>query len=358
MALGLSGSFGAAAAQQALRTLDLDRLKKAQIEFDNQQTGIENSFRERQLADMEADTALATKRLGFEMSPVDAPIVPKIQGGLMGANGQRVMRGIHPITGEVIFEQPEWTAPEKPPTPENLTPFEKWAGLPPDQKAAMLKDRVAWERANDTPQQTGAGGMSETGRFGATMRLAQDWEKASTDARTMRTVSGRMNRALAALKSGDASAVAPASEAIQVIFQKILDPTSVVREGEFTRSKLTQSTLNRMRGALDKLVTGGTGIPLSELAAYAALAHEFTDAANEDVARIRSNATTRAQRFGLNPDDIFLDDVGIVKSPAAPPRGAGLPPMQPVGSRESVGASRPSAPAKVIRYDANGNIIR
>jgi hypothetical protein len=158
---------------------------------------------------------------------------------------------------------------------------------------------------------------SPTSMLGAAMRMSDDWDQTSKDARTMQRVLGQMDRAVAALNSGDQSAIPAAAEAVQVMFQKILDPTSVVREGEFARSLLTQPFTNRVRGALDRLTKGGTGIPISELQQYAELAKQFGAAAAQDLGRQRQLYSERAERMGLNPADIFMNDIGAKPAAAA-----------------------------------------
>ena len=57
-------------------------------------------------------------------------------------------------------------------------------------------------------------------------------------------------------------------------FQKILDPTSVVRESEYARSSSGLSMFERVKGAAEKLGKGGAGVSVSELQAFARLADE------------------------------------------------------------------------------------
>jgi hypothetical protein len=160
MALGLSGSFGARAAQEALRQLQGDRIAEEQRGIENQQVGLENQFRERQLADMEADTDLALQRLAMELSPVS--VTPKIQGGMLSTDGRRVLQGLHPITGDVMFERPEFVAPEKPPTAGQTTDYgdflARWANAKGKTMATLtaadeVQARREWGQADDRPPQ-------------------------------------------------------------------------------------------------------------------------------------------------------------------------------------------------------------
>jgi hypothetical protein len=369
MGLGLSGAYGAAEAQKALRVLEQDRQQKELIGLQRIQQEFENSIALQKLTeDLTAgqhSRGLATnadQRAGTRLEKIELPDADRdaaAHGMDMRLKGQTAdlgdarMGAINALPSEVrtkalvpnLDDQDVFT-------PDQLKARGEAAGAAsgaasraaftgggkdviagtdgPDGlktlgQLRLINARGAWDQASQRS------GMTDSGKFNASLRLQKDWEEASKDARTMKTVVTRMNRAVAALDSGDNSAIPPAAESIQVIFQKILDPTSVVREGEFTRSLLTQPVINRMRGAIDRLVKGGTGIPINELKAYAELANQFTDAANEDAARIRQGTEGMATRHGINPADVFMDDVGVVK--AKPKAYAGETPRQTADGR-------------------------
>lgn len=79
------------------------------------------------------------------------------------------------------------------------------------------------------------------------------------DLQSLNTSFTNMNSVFQAYKSGQTSAAA-ADQALVVLFQKMLDPGSVVREGEFARTAAGQSIISRGEAYFTKLQEGGVGI--------------------------------------------------------------------------------------------------
>lgn len=63
-----------------------------------------------------------------------------------------------------------------------------------------------------------------------------------------------------ALQKGDTGSKASADQALITLFNKMLDPGSVVKEGEYARSAEGQSALTQAQGYLERLKQGGSGI--------------------------------------------------------------------------------------------------
>jgi len=51
--------------------------------------------------------------------------------------------------------------------------------------------------------------------------------------------------------------ISPKTQAIIVLFNKILDPGSVVREGEYDRAVVGQPIMDKIKSSLEKMTTGG-----------------------------------------------------------------------------------------------------
>lgn len=71
-------------------------------------------------------------------------------------------------------------------------------------------------------------------------------------------ITSAYNQALQAGKNKESKAAA--DQVLVVAFNKMIDPASVVREGEFARSTEGQSLINRLKGKADSVVNGGVGL--------------------------------------------------------------------------------------------------
>lgn len=176
-----------------------------------------------------------------------------------------------------------------------------------------------------TPQRdTGAGGrLSPAIESNIINRLTTQWDKANSTINDLKRQRDLMHTGLDAARKGD---MAAGSQAVLVTFQKILDPTSVVRESEYARSAAGQALAARIQGAFERIRSGGAGVPVSELEAFAALADQFVENATNsaNVNTIRGRVAATADRYGIPHDVIFG-----VEQPAGPPPAMVAPGAQP-----------------------------
>ncbi len=135
--------------------------------------------------------------------------------------------------------------------------------------------------------------------------LRNDYNQLAKPAREMQRQLGVMEEGMKAARAGQ---LAAGSQAVLVTFQKILDPTSVVRESEYARSGAGQSLLNRIQGAYDRLAKGGAGVPLTELENFANLAREMTRQQAQYAQSQRKTFEKTAIKHGLDPSEIFGDE--------------------------------------------------
>jgi hypothetical protein len=155
-------------------------------------------------------------------------------------------------------------------------------------------------------------------------RLNTQWGAANKTSKELNNQVRLMDAGLSAAEKGD---LAQGSQAVLVTFQKILDPTSVVRESEFARSAAGQSLLTRIQGAAEKLVKGGSGVPVTELRKFADLAREAVKAQQADMPGARKRIGAIADRYGIPHELIFEDQpssqaVPPARTPGAPPTPA------------------------------------
>lgn len=135
--------------------------------------------------------------------------------------------------------------------------------------------------------------------------------------REIRRQATMMEAGMDAARRGD---LAAGSQAVLVTFQKILDPTSVVRESEYARSASGQALMSRIEGAATRLAQGGAGVPLAELQKFADLANAFVSNAAENEGEVRQHYVDMANEFGLNPDLVVGRQAPT--EPAPSPAGA------------------------------------
>jgi hypothetical protein len=104
-----------------------------------------------------------------------------------------------------------------------------------------------------------------------------------------------------------------ADQALLVLMQKALDPQSVVRETEFTRSLLTQSWFNQLLGKLEQGVRGGGGLVDDERRKLIEVARKMYRGAEATYKLQRNNFSTLAQSelFQLDPEMVVMQDISI-----------------------------------------------
>lgn len=156
-----------------------------------------------------------------------------------------------------------------------------------------------------------------------TERLAKSWTDANSSGREMRRQLNLMETGLKRFRQGDKNG---GSQAVLVTFQKILDPTSVVRESEYARSAEGISLLGRIEGYADKLARGGAGVPDDELAAMVETARQMLAGMDGYAKTQRSRIDAMSQEYGIKPELIF----GL-EAPAG--GGGGVVIVAPDGSR-------------------------
>lgn len=196
-------------------------------------------------------------------------------------------------------------------TPERpLTGDAYLMSLSPEQQAALLKFKGQLAGAERAPRD--GGGISPAVESNIINRLTTQWDKANTTVNELKRQRDLMQTGLAAARKGD---MAAGSQAVLVTFQKILDPTSVVRESEYARSAAGQALLARIQGAAERLASGGAGVPVAELEAFANLADQFVQQAtsNQALQTVRGRIAATADRYRIPHDVIF----GVEPAPAA-----------------------------------------
>ena len=119
-----------------------------------------------------------------------------------------------------------------------------------------------------------------------------------------------MNKALQDARNAEASGETynPGSQGVLVTFQKMLDPTSVVRESEYARSSEGLSVISQLEGKIDQWKQGGAGVPVSELENFVNLANGFLTSYQDEQVDTLSRTRTQADNWGLNIENIITPE--------------------------------------------------
>ena len=119
-------------------------------------------------------------------------------------------------------------------------------------------------------------------------------------------------------------------------YMKMLDPGSVVREGEFATAQNAAGVPERILNVYNR-VRSGERLTENQRGSFKKQAEDLFNVAANDERRVRDGISRIARNYGLNTDNIFID--AQPSAPAAPERPAAPPP-----------AVRPSAaPAAPVR---------
>ena len=143
------------------------------------------------------------------------------------------------------------------------------------------------------------------------VKLAGNFEQYAKDSRSAQRQIGIMEQGYkAAVQAGfDGTSNNAPSQAVLVTFQKLLDPTSVVRESEYARSGDGQSLAQRMKGTIEKLQRGGAGVTQSELQNFYNLSQQLLKGYEAEQLNYARRIKTQADNYGLNIENILTPDV-------------------------------------------------
>lgn len=206
-----------------------------------------------------------------------------------------------------------WGAPRK--SPDEIaaeTKARREAELPFQQ---ALLTMGAGLRASSQPPSLNPNQVANQTRM-----LRQELSRATTGVREVRHQHQLMEAGMTEARKGNLNA---GSQAVLVTFQKILDPTSVVRESEYARSPQGLSIIQKMEGIIPRLTQGGPGVPIQELEKFAQLAKIFAVNAEKAAERASLPILMQADDLGIDRSRIVFNDEP--NTPSAPPsniRGA------------------------------------
>jgi len=210
-----------------------------------------------------------------------------------------------------------------PPTENNTSQYveqmSQWLGVSADAPLASLNyndvAQAIAKKESGTEFISGDGGgaldITDNQRINLETKLGNNFEryaKESRDAvRQISTINASMKKAEEDYNKGDS--INAVSQGVLVSFQKMLDPTSVVRESEYARSGDGQSLFQRIEGTYLKLKQGGAGVTLAGLKEFVKTANIFLDNYKQSQLNFAKRVEIQADNYGLNLENILTPDV-------------------------------------------------
>jgi hypothetical protein len=137
-------------------------------------------------------------------------------------------------------------------------------------------------------------------RFQATQDIQKNLQRYTQGAREVQRQYSVMEEAYSRLARGEAKDLNATSQTIITTFNKILDPSSVVRETEYARSPEGQSLIDSLYGKLAAISQGGPGLTPDSLREFVDLARVFVQNAQTSIAEAQQLAAKNAEAFGLD----------------------------------------------------------
>lgn len=114
-------------------------------------------------------------------------------------------------------------------------------------------------------QDTKTGELTKAQNLSNASALRKEFLSQTKDFKTVSDAYTKMDAAFNRLQQNQSLASKNAvDQAIVIVFNKMLDPGSVVRESEFARTPEGMSMLSRMQGQFEKITKGGVGLTDSE----------------------------------------------------------------------------------------------
>ena len=130
----------------------------------------------------------------------------------------------------------------------------------------------------------------------------------------------QMEAALKRSKDGTESSRLASDQALGVLFQKMLDPTSVVRESEYARTAADAAVLSRIKAILPQLAKGGLKISDGDRQALFDMADDFLKISKEKMDEHNSRYSALAKGYEVNPSLVVEKARGDKKATAEIPQ--------------------------------------
>jgi hypothetical protein len=174
------------------------------------------------------------------------------------------------------------------------------------ERAGPQKGTVTPLKVGVRPRASASGAASRS--FRDEMSLRKDFENHPITKQADET-NRQVKLAEGALAQGSTNFVA-IDQALINVFNKMIDPNSVVREGEYARTIDNTPLLNRIKGKMAAIQAGGAGLTEEERRALVAISKRFA-ADSQTAFATRANEFKRmASERGFNPNNVVVPRSG------------------------------------------------
>lgn len=149
--------------------------------------------------------------------------------------------------------------------------------------------------------------IKESGGSGNSINISSDLRKEFInrpevkDFILVRTNVNAMDSMLNSAKEGNWSNLSTLDQALITMYNKLTDPTSVVRESEYNRTPENIPTVNRIVGAIEKVNSGGAGLTLEDREALVLGAKIISTERGKQYKETRDNYTILSNKYGIDP---------------------------------------------------------
>lgn len=146
----------------------------------------------------------------------------------------------------------------------------------------------------------------ETGKYASQLRKEFDASKVVKDYDEINFRYGIMNEAMK--ESKKTKNFVAVDQAIITTFNKMTDPTSVVRESEYVRTAQDLAMWNRLKGKIARFKAGGPGLTPSDREALFSMAKKFMTVAESKYQTQKQRYTGFFTEAGLDPKKHFFSE--------------------------------------------------
>lgn len=186
------------------------------------------------------------------------------------------------------------------------------------------------------------------------------------EVKTHSEIYGQLGRAQSAyhasLKPG--TNLVAIDQTLITVLNKMLDPTSVVRESEYARTPQNMAALNRIKGKMQNIMQGGANLADEDRKALVQMIDQFYKISKTKFDVKRKYYSNLATRYGYSPENIVQPEWGVEgqgnsPAPNTTPAPSGLPEKSSAASQPERNQMQALPPAtahkgRIIRDTATG----
>lgn len=148
-------------------------------------------------------------------------------------------------------------------------------------------------------------GETQTAQDNFSLKLLDRAEKMSADFETSFTQLNSMDSLVSRLENNPKLNRIAVDVGVIFAWNKILDPDSVVREGEFDRTEENMAILGRAKGAIEKLSRSGTKLSLADLQEIRGAAQGMMEIRRQILnKKLQQKIHPLAKKRGIDPNEV------------------------------------------------------